>query len=59
MDEFDYLDGTLLDWVEQFSPAPEPGQPRVFVSFEEIQNEYLPRFEEALHKNASRHTVLK
>jgi len=53
MEEFDYLNDTLINWVDEFSPEAEPGQARDFVSFEEIQNEYLPRFEAAIWRKSA------
>lgn len=48
-DDFDYLDGSLTEWIGEFvSNYEESG---AVVDF--IENEYLPRFEAAVHKQAA------
>lgn len=50
MDEFDYLNGTLTEWLELLE-----GKVGSFDdTIAEIESEYLPRFEAALHKNNAR-----
>lgn len=45
-DDFDYLDGSLSEWVRVFSSeVPAWGD---VVGF--IEDEYVPRFEAALHR---------
>lgn len=45
-DDFDYVDGTLHDWTAKFYGV--SGDEPVPVAF--VVNEYLPRFEAAIHK---------
>lgn len=45
MDEFDYLNGTLTEWLDEFFVDADS------VNIKIIETEYLPRFEAALHKN--------
>jgi len=47
MDEFDYMNGTLHEWALESVP----GYNGVLVDLWLIQNEYLPRFEQAIYKN--------
>lgn len=45
MDDFDYLNGTLPEWLSMFS-----GNSRTVMSL--IEEEYLPRFEAAIWRKA-------
>ena len=48
MDEFDYLNGTLTEWLDTFVTREES------TTIQFIEDEYLPRFEAAIYKNISR-----
>jgi hypothetical protein len=53
MNDFDYLNGTLTQWLDEWVGDDS----ETIIQF--IEQEYLPRFEKAIHENASRHAVLK
>lgn len=43
MEDFDYLNGTLHEWLDEFQWGDDP--------VDRIQDEYLPRFEAAIYRN--------
>ena len=50
MDEFDYLNKTLGEWLDDFVDHDMP----LHEVLTEITVEYLPRFERAIHMNGSK-----
>jgi len=48
MDEFDYLNGTLSEWLDLLEGVVGTHEDTLYY----IEHEYLPRFEAALHRNA-------
>ena len=46
MNEFDYLNQTLTEWADQFTEQHDFAYDKIKL----IEDEYLPRFEAALHK---------
>lgn len=46
MNTFDYLNGTLTEWTDKFTSHTSFAGDKIKL----IEDEYLPRFEAALHK---------
>lgn len=46
MDDFNYLEGTLTEWVEKYSQLDQPTVDLML----DIEKEYVPRFEAAIHR---------